>query len=207
MFRLIKRLKQARANGNRGAVLVEFVLIAPVFVVIVAGVLELGLAFRDSMTVSNALRAGARVGSNAGRERLADYTILKSIEAAMAEVPTARINRIIVYKATTSSSMPSAACLAITPPTGTTGVGVSGSCNVYSASSLSLAASNFSGTTCASGAPDQMWCPTTRQSQQALGADYLGVWMQVTYTYVTKIFPGSGIVIKDRAVMRLEPRL
>ena len=52
-----------------------------------------------------------------------------------------------------------------------------------------------------------MWCPTTRQSQQALGADYLGVWMQVTYTYVTKIFPGSGIVIKDRAVMRLEPRL
>jgi hypothetical protein len=52
-----------------------------------------------------------------------------------------------------------------------------------------------------------MWCPTSRQSQQALGADYLGVWMQVTYTYVTKIFPGSGITIRDAAVMRLEPRL
>ena len=83
MHRLLRRLKQARANGSRGAVIVEFVLIAPVFAVIMAGVLELGLAFRDTMTVSNALRSGARVGSNAGRERLADYTILKSIEAAM----------------------------------------------------------------------------------------------------------------------------
>lgn len=207
MFGLLRHLRRARAEGSRGAVLVEFVLIAPVFAVIVAGTLELGLAFRDSMTVSNALRAGARVGSNAGRERLADYTILKSIEAAMAEVPTSHINRIIVYKATTTSSGVPASCLAITPPTSSTGAGVSGLCNVYSASSLALTTSNFTGTTCASGAPDSMWCPTTRQNQQALGADYLGVWMQVTYTYVTKMFPGSGIVIKDRAVMRLEPRL
>jgi Flp pilus assembly protein TadG len=207
MFGLIKRLKQRRADGDRGAALVEFTLIAPVLIIVVAGIFELGLAFRDSMTVSNALRAGARVGSNAGRERLADYTILKSVEAAMAEVPTARINRIIVYKASTSTSGPTAACLAVTPPTGTTGAGVSGVCNVYSASSLALTASNFTGTTCASGAPDSMWCPTSRQSQQALGADYLGIYMQVTYTYVTKIFPGSGITIRDHAVMRLEPRL
>jgi len=25
-----------------------------------------------------------------------------------------------------------------------------------------------------------------------LGADYLGVWMQIRYEYVTNIFPGSG---------------
>jgi Flp pilus assembly protein TadG len=189
---------------------VEFVLIAPVIAIVMAGLLELGLAFRDTMTVSNALRAGARVGSNAGRERSADYTILKSIEAAMAEIPTARINRIIVYKASTSSSAVPSNCLAIPAPAANgTGAGVLGTCNVYGPADLARPASNFTAT-CTGGtgtAPDRMWCPTGRQNQQAIGADYLGVWMQVTYTYVTKMFPGSGITIRDRAVMRLEPRL
>jgi Flp pilus assembly protein TadG len=207
MHRLLRRLKTARANGSRGAVIVEFVLIAPVFAVIMAGVLELGLAFRDTMTVSNALRSGVRVGSNAGRERLADYTIIKSIEAAMAEIPTARIQKIIVYKATTSNSAPTSACLAVPVPTNSTGVGVSGVCNVYGPNSLTLTSSNFSGSTCATGAPDQMWCPTGRQNTQALGADYLGIYMEVRYTYITKMFPGTGITIRDRAIMRLEPRL
>jgi Flp pilus assembly protein TadG len=210
MFSLLRRLRRARDERSRGAAIVEFVLIAPVLVIIVAGIFELGLAFRDSMTVSNALRAGARVGSNAGRERSADYTILKSVESAMAEVPTASIQRIIVYKASTSTSAVPSACLAIAAPAPNhTGAGVAGTCNVYGPSDLARAASAFTATcTGSSGtAPDRMWCPTSRQNQQALGADYLGVWMEIRYTYVTKLFPGSGITIRDRAVMRLEPRL
>jgi Flp pilus assembly protein TadG len=198
------RLRRRRKAGDRGAAMVEFVLIAPVFALIVAGVLEFGLAFRDSMTVSNALRSGARVGSNAGRERAADYTILKSVEAAMAEVPSSRILRVIVYKANTSNSAVPANCLAVSGSGG-----VAGSCNVYRTSDLSRPASDFTAS-CAGNsgsAPDRYWCPTGRQAQQALGADYLGVYMEVRYTYVTKIFPGTGITIHDRAVMRLEPRL
>ena len=202
--RLLRRARQRRRDGERGAVLVELALIAPVLVLIVAGVLEFGLAFRDSMTVSNALRSGARVGSNAGRERLADYTILKSVEAAMAEVPSSRIVRVVVYEASTSSSNVPSSCLT---PTAISSGGVDGLCNVYSTADLARPASDFSGTTCSSTAPDRRWCPTSRQNQQALGADYLGVWMEVNYTYVTKVFPGSGLTIRDRAVMRLEPRL
>ena len=164
---------------------------------------EFGLAFRDSMTLSNALRSGARVGSNAGRERQADYTILKSVEAAMTEFPTAQVQRVIVYKASTSNSDVPAACLAITGSGG-----VTGSCNVYQSSDLARPLSDFGGTTsCSATSPDRYWCPTARQNQQALGADYLGVWMQIRYEYVTNVFPGSGITIRDRAIMRLEPRL
>jgi Flp pilus assembly protein TadG len=198
------RLRKRRAEGDRGAAVVEFALMAPVFALLVAGVLEFGLAFRDSMTVSNALRAGARVGSNAGRERAADYTILKAVEAAMAEVPSSRILRVIVYKASTSNSAVPASCLAVSGSGG-----VAGSCNVYQASDLARPASDFTAacTGNTGSSPDRYWCPTGRQAQQALGADYLGVYMEVRYTYVTKIFPGSGITIRDRAVMRLEPRL
>jgi len=203
---LRRRLRDADGHRQRGAALVEFALIAPVLVLIVAGIFEFGLAFRDSMTLSNALRSGARVGSNAGRERAADYTILKSIEAAMTEVPTARVERIIVYKATTANSAVPAACLAITGSGGVNGV-----CNVYQASDLARPLSDFGGTTsCTSSSPaspDRYWCPTTRQNQQALGADYLGVWMQIRYEYVTNVFPGTGITIRDKAIMRLEPRL
>lgn len=205
MHGLFRRLRKAKAEGSRAAVMVEFVLIAPVFAVIMAGVLELGLAFRDTMTVSNALRSGVRVGSNAGRERLADYTILKSIEAAMAEIPTARIQKVIVYKASTSSAAPPSACLSIPVPTTSSPAGVDGVCNVYGPTSLALTDASFSGS--CTGAPDQRWCPTSRQSTQALGADYLGIYMEVRYTYITKMFPGSGITIRDRAIMRLEPRL
>lgn len=200
---LRRRPRRPDGRRERGAALTEFVLIVPVLALVVAAVFEFGLAFRDSMTVSNALRSGARVGSNAGRERLADYTILKSVEAAMAEVPTARIERVIVYKASTGNSSVPAACLAISGSGG-----VSGSCNVYRGTDLARPSSDYAGTTsCASTAPDRYWCPTARQNQQALGADYLGVWMQVRYTYVTNMFPGDGILIRDRAVMRLEPRL
>jgi Flp pilus assembly protein TadG len=194
-----------RSRGERGAALVEFVLIVPLLALIVGAVFEFGLAWRDSMTVSNALRSGARVGSNAGRERLADYNLLKSIEAAMAEIPTARIEKIIVYRATTANSAPPSACTALT----TGGVNTATvKCNVYSGSDLARPVTDFAGTTsCGAAAPDRFWCPTTRANQQALSADYLGVWMQVRYTYVTRMFPGSGIILKDRCIMRLEPRL
>jgi Flp pilus assembly protein TadG len=198
------RLRKRRAQGERGAALVEFTLMAPIFALIVAGVLEFGLAFRDSMTVSNTLRAGARVGSNAGRERAADYTILKAVEAAMAEVPSSRILRVIVYKASTSNSAVPTNCLAVSGSGG-----VAGSCNVYRASDLARPASDFTASCTGNTgtAPDRWWCPTGRQATQALGADYLGVYMEVRFTYVTGLFPGDGITIRDRAIMRLEPRL
>jgi TadE-like protein len=200
---LRRRLRDQHGNRQRGAAMVEFVLIAPVLVLITAAIFEFGLAFRDSMTLSNALRSGARVGSNAGRERQADYTILKSVEAAMTEFPTAQVERVIVYKAATTNSEPPANCLAITGSGG-----ITGSCNVYQGSDMARPLSDFGGTTSCSGtAPDRYWCPITRQNQQALGADYLGVWMQIRYQYVTKVFPGTGITIRDHAVMRLEPRL
>ena len=200
---LRRRRHDAEGRRQRGAALVEFVLIAPVLVLIVAGIFEFGLAFRDSMTLSNGLRSGARVGSNAGREREADFTILKSVEAAMTAVPTAQINRLIVYKAQTADSSVPAACLAITGSGGVNGV-----CNVYQTSDLARPLEDFGdATSCSGTAPDRYWCPTSRQNQQALGADYLGVWMEIRYNFVTGVLPGTGLTIRDKAIMRLEPRL
>jgi Flp pilus assembly protein TadG len=191
-----------RSRGEKGAALTEFVFIVPLLALIVAGVFEFGLAWRDSLTVSNALRSGARVGSNAGDDRLADYTILKSLEAALREVSSVQIQRIVIYKATTSNSAVPATCAA--------GTSVSGSCNVYDAADLALTSADFTGTTsCSSGAPDAAWCPLDRENSQALGADYLGVWIRIRHNWVTGFFPpaGTGLTMEDEAIMRLEPRV
>ena len=204
MARSLSLRSSRRARGERGAALTEFVLLVPVLVLLMAGVLEFGMAWRDSMTVSNALRSGARVGSNAGRERSADYDILKSIEAAMREIPdTARVQRIVIYKADTANSAPSASCMAGTPSSSSTAP-----CNVYTGADMARAAIDFSGTTsCGNTAPDRFLCPVSRQDQKQLFADYPGLWMQARYNYTTNVFPGTGLTIKDRAIMRLEPRL
>ena len=194
-----------RGARDRGAALTELVLIVPLLAMIVCGVLEFGMAWRDSMTVSNALRSGARVGSNMGDDRYADYDILKAIEAAMRQIPdTARVQRIVVYHADTANSAPTAGCMAGTPSSTSPN-----QCNVYTGADLSRLQSDFTGTTnCSTGTPpDRFWCPTSRVNNQALGADYLGIWMQVKYNWMTHMFPGTGLTIKDRVVMRLEPRL
>lgn len=197
-MRLRARLRRRR--GDRGATLVEFALVLPILALLAFGTVEFGLAWRDSMTVSNALRSGARVGSNAGDDRLADYDILKQVESAIHEIDNTRIERVVIFRSTNLDGIPPAGCVAGTPQ--------SGVCNVYTAAQMSsLTAASFDHATC-SGDPDSSWCPTTREDRQVVGPDYLGVWVQVHRDWITGLFPPSaGITMTDHAIMRLEPRL
>src|SRR5690606_13535680 len=46
---------------ERGAVLIEAAIVMPLILLIVFGILEFGLAFRNTLSVSESTRAGARV--------------------------------------------------------------------------------------------------------------------------------------------------
>lgn len=207
------RLRARRRRGSRGAALVEMILITPILVMFAIGILEYGLAWRDSITISSTLRAGARVGSNAGHERLADYNTLLAVQAAVASIPNAQINKIVIFKSTDANGGVPANCLTTTA--GGINGGVNGvQCNVYTGAQLaSLSASSFGSTgsgaseACSGSALDRFWCPLGRETRQAVGTHYFGVWMQVTHPYVTRIFPGTGITIRDSAIMRIEPSL
>ncbi|MBL8778553.1 MAG: pilus assembly protein [Acidimicrobiales bacterium] len=200
------RLRARRRRGERGAALVEMILFTPLLVMIAIGILEFGLAWRDSITIASTTRAGARVGSNAGNDRMADYNTLLAVQAAVASIPNAQINKVVIYRSTTTDG-------AVPPNCTTSATGInSGSvrCNVYTGAQLAtLSTSNFAttGTSCSAAAWDRFWCPLDRQSQQSAGADYLGVWISVSHPWVTRMFPGSGLTITDHAVMRLEPSI
>ena len=62
---------------------------------------------------------------------------------------------------------------------------------------------------CSGTSPDRFWCPTSRKV--AVGGpngppDYIGVWIQVKYDFITGLFPGGGMTFDDTTIMRLEPR-
>lgn len=52
----------SRWRSERGAELIEFAIVMPMLLFIIAGIVDFGMMFRDFEVVTNAAREGARVG-------------------------------------------------------------------------------------------------------------------------------------------------
>lgn len=191
-------MRRPEFRDDRGAVMVELAIISIVLLYLIAGIADFGLAWRDKLTVENATRAGARTASNLGADRSADYNLLQSVKAALADLPRANIHRVVVFPSD-STGTPSSACRTNPLPV------VGQTCNVYSADQLfDLTPADFTGSTCSGTAPDRFWCPTGRVTAQAT-ADYLGVWVEIHRDRMTDLLPGQT-TIRSTSVMRLEPQ-
>jgi hypothetical protein len=184
-------------NGERGATLLEFALVAPVLLLLIFGAFEYGMFFKDYLTVSNTTRTGARVGSAAGSSADADYQILQAVKAAATALPGGAnaIQQISIYRASSTGGGPTSTCQ--------TTSSITDKCNTYTASVFTQPATKFG---CGTGSLDSAWCPTTRVDSQALGPDYIGVWVKTTHGFVTKLF-GTSKTITDSVVMRIEPKV
>lgn len=188
---------------TRGVAMIETVLILPFLVTLMVGILEFGVAWRDSIVVSTALRQTARTSASQGASGWSDYYALQALNAGLAGVPSDAIRRIVVYNASTNAA-PDPTCLSLIAPGGQTGARA---CNVYSATALILAPSAFSSSatgSCPADAVDRWFCPLTRRVIQASGTDAVGVYVEVRHDFASKIF-GSGLTIKDKFIVRLEP--
>jgi len=188
-------------DDESGAAMIEMLLCVLMLVIILFGIVEFGTSWKNKLEVETAVRAGARVGSGLGKDRLADYSLLQSVKSALNKIGMSNVQYVVVYKSTSANGAVPAECTG-SPPTSTTG-----KCNVYSGSMLSsLTQASFTGTTsCTGSSPDRFWCPVGRQNVQSAGADYLGVWVKADSTTLTSFF-GSPLKLESRAVMRLEPK-
>lgn len=203
---LMTRLLRTRARGHdeRGAVLVEVVIILPVLLIIALGVFDVGLGWRASLTISSAARSGARVASNLGIDAGADRQALASVAAALGSIPSEQIDLVVIYKADGNAGEVPAGCL--TSVARTAGGSAAHNCNVYTATDLAAAATSSAYTTNCSTSRHRFWCPPNRANEQGstAGPDFLGVYVRVNHATQTKMF-GSTMVIDDQAVMRIEP--
>lgn len=189
--------------SERGVAMIETILMLPFLVLLMVGILEFGMAWRDSISVSAALRQSARTSASQGASGSSDYYALQSLNAGLAGIPSSAIKRIVVYNATTNSA-PDPTCLAMTAPSGQTGARA---CNVYDASALLLSSSAFSSAatgSCPASAVDRWFCPVTRNVVQSSGADAVGIYVEVRHDFSSRVL-GAGLTIKDKFVVRLEP--
>ncbi len=182
-------------RSERGSVLVEAAVITPLVMTLLLGLVEFGLLAKDHLTVSNGSRAGARVGSAAGTDSLADFQVLQAVQGATGSL--ANVDTVVVYKASTPSGAVPASCLA--------GSGVAGLCNVYDASDLGISQASFQS---GSYTKDDSWPAASRQTSQSApgGPDYLGIYVKGTHNSITNLILNQRPV-KDDVIMRLEPTL
>ena len=82
-----------------GSTIVEMALVLPLLILTLVGIIEIGVAFKDYLTVSAASREGARIAALAGTNSQSDCAVLIGINDLISSSDIARIDRIEIYKA------------------------------------------------------------------------------------------------------------
>lgn len=192
-----------RCSGERGAGLVEFALVALLIFTLGAGAFDYGQAWRTGLSVNEAVRTGARVGSASGPTKEADFYALSGLKASLeSSGDLDGVERVVVFLASDPDGK--------IPPSCKIGGG-SGCQTIDGAAFIAnwegggpVGAINAS-TGCLNIAINKNWCPTSRNNVQQT-AQYYGVWVKVGHDFIFPIM-GSKTYIERTAVMRLEPKL
>ncbi len=177
-------------HGGRtedGAAIVEMAFVLPLLVLLLIGMAEFGIAFRDWLSISTATRAGVRVGAAAGNDVDADCFILEAAAGTLVSVPIDDIQEVWVFLSDSNGN-----------PTGTRNMyrpgstAVPGDLLVCSAGWVQLPASNW---------------PSTGRNVSTNNLDIMGVRIIFNHNWITNFPPFGGTSTwTDDAIMRLEPQ-
>jgi hypothetical protein len=202
----------------------EAAMVAPVLLLLVLGVFEFGLVYRDYLTVGDAVGDAVRMGSVQGpdmRELVttpptdpptlvtADYSVVEKLREGTASLPPEWIDKIIIYQVDFNQRNQPA--LDLVPDSCRNGwASNSGDqCNVYPAWSSFYAVQNgeIDYFDCDSGNGPRAcgWNPTTRDDGPTREEiDYIGVYISLDRELVTGMF-GDSFNLERAQVLRLEP--
>lgn len=207
-----RRFGRPRAD-DRGAGLLETALITPVFLLIIFGILEFGLAFRSYLAVGDTSGEGARVGSIQGPDSTtaganADFSIVKAVRENTASLDVDAIERIVVFEGAPSSA---GTPLEQVPNECRHGEASSAAarCNVYPAleSFHAVQEADHDYFDCGDNTLSCGWDPSSRTDGPAVSEiDYVGVYIRYKHPYTTGLF-GKSITLESASVLRLEPGL
>jgi Flp pilus assembly pilin Flp len=176
-------MRRAR-RGEDGAAAVEFALVLPVLVLLLFGIIEFGMTFRDSLTVTSATRSGVRTASSLPRSPTFNDATMKAVTRAVSGLPNGAVQELWVYQA------------------GANGFPLSRS--DFSSGCSSCTIWQWSDATKTFVSPSPIWNEGT-QDACADSAQSVGVFLKVNHDFVTGIF-GDDVTLTDHTVMRFEPK-
>lgn len=168
-------------NNEKGATLVEMAIVMPVLLMILIGIMELGVAFRDLMGASQAVREGVRIATFAGDSTEADCTIIEGVAPFLTGFMD-DLDRVEIYQANSAGNQ------------------IPGKTNIYTFSTGDPS-------DCADWTGTIQWNSTSRQTRIGSSAlDIIGVRVVMDHTWITQFPPFSGqFTIDETAIGRLEP--
>ena len=173
-----------RLRRDDGVVAVEAALVTPLLFVIVFGIIEFGMYYKDAITVTGIARSAARTASAEPRQASQITDTVAAITSAVASASAGSVQELWIYDAGTNGF-----------PVGKTDFAAGcTSCVKYTWGGSAFA--QVTGFT---------WDPLT---QNACPNDALhgavGVYIKASHRFITGLFPGT-LSASDHAVMRLEP--
>jgi Flp pilus assembly protein TadG len=91
-MRTMNRHKKLR--GERGQTMTEFAIVLPIFLLLLLGIAQLGIAFNHYIQLTDATRAGARFGAPLDCSGTCDRTdkVVTKVKASAANLDTAQVN-------------------------------------------------------------------------------------------------------------------
>lgn len=181
--------------GDRGSAIAEAAIATVVFMSVLFGVVEFGLAFKDYLSMAAAVRDGTRAASTYGTATTTDYSVIQDVLKRMPAVNKNQVLGIVIFRGTATTSTVDSIDSRCTTQS------VSGVCNFYGPSDLSRPSSDFTG---GSTAPDAAWPPSSRKDKLSGPPDYIGVWAKINHNGLTG-FLSLTKTYTDQAVMRIEP--
>lgn len=193
--------RAARDGSQRGAILVEFVIVVPLFMILVLGIFEIGTAWESRQTVVQASRGGARTAAQLGTLDATDQQVVLAMASTFGP-DVGDIIKIVVFEADGNGDWLGPSCATATPV-------ASDRCNVYDQTDIAAraTASYFDDAAvegdCGTGA-SALWCPSARNASQT-SATYVGVYVEFDEQYQTGFFGSGTYTLSARTVMRIEP--
>ncbi|MFQ5968224.1 MAG: TadE/TadG family type IV pilus assembly protein [Acidimicrobiia bacterium] len=182
----MRKLRQS-GDEERGAALIEMALALPLLVLVLVGMAEFGVAFRDWLSITTATREGIRVGSAAGNDINADCLILEAAGGALVSVPVGNIQELWIFKADSNGN-----------PTGQR--------NIYRPANPSDPPALLQ---CNGGwySVSNNW-PSVNRNVQTGNLDIMGVRVTFRHNWITQFGQWVGSEVwTDDAIMRLEPQV
>lgn len=190
------RLSKHKRWRERGAALVEMAIVLPLLLVLVFGIVEYGLLFKEKLTIAAAATSAARTGATMGKRADADFKILQALEAGFyGQVDPSVLISVDIFRAVPE-----------------TGVKTS-DFNTYT---FDPSDPSCKWDPCPDPTPGKFegwgqpstWPPADRQvtlSPGGGGLDVLGIEIVYHHSSVTNMIPGIERDLTELARVRLEP--
>lgn len=188
-MKLLKRIRAARQEHQRGAALVETAILLPVIVGLLFGIIEFSMLYSTSAKVNDSTRAGARVGASMARDPNYSTAIAQAAGSVLKEIPPDAPQEIWIFKAN-AQGYPGA-------DGNTSFTTCATNCIQYNWDPATRAFNT--------GSPGGGGWDATSHQICALPYDQVGVYVNIDHRYITQLF-GNTKTLTDHSVFRFEPK-